>query len=139
MYNSCAKALNYGAKIAKGNILIFAHQDIVFEKNNAVLSLANYISNNANNIVGIFGAKKDINDTSTYCDTIDECCFGMTKKLYERLQFNEEICDNWHLYAVEMCLRWKKENIGTRCYNLGISHMSGGVVNKSYMKTFKNF
>ena len=41
-FSSAAKALNYGASIAKGEILIFMHQDVFFEDSNDVSKLIGY-------------------------------------------------------------------------------------------------
>lgn len=59
-------------------------------------------------IVGAFGAKKKTYSEDYLCDTVDECCFGMERETFNSLRFNEDICDGWHLYAVEMCLRAKE-------------------------------
>ncbi len=61
------------------------------------------------------------------CDTVDECCFGMTREVFDSLRFNEKICDGWYLYAVEMCLRAKERTkFGEGC-NPDIRHFSGGM------------
>lgn len=65
-------------------------------------------------VVGAYGAKQkgEICEAPYLCETVDECCFEMTCECFNRLRFNEEVCDGWDLYAVEMCLRGKDN--GTR-------------------------
>ena len=136
-FTSCASALNYGAKKAIGDIFIFSHQDIRFKNDDSLMKFISFCESNENKIVGAFGARRYEGDDKYYCDSVDECFFGMSRSIFEELGFNEQICDGWHLYAVEMCLRGKDTGIESYRYNCGIEHLSGGVVNKDYMKTFK--
>ncbi len=39
------------------------------------------------------------------CDTVDECFFGGRTSAFLKEPFDEKLCDSWHLYAVERCLR----------------------------------
>jgi hypothetical protein len=91
-------------------------------------------------VVGAYGAKQkgEICEAPYLCETVDECCFEMTCECFNRLRFNEEVCDGWDLYAVEMCLRGK-DNVtrGEGGYNPGIKHFSGGNVDSNYMIKFK--
>lgn len=59
-------------------------------------------------IIGAFGARQKAYSEDYLCDTVDECCFGMTREVFDSLRFNEKVCNGWHLYAVEMCLRAKE-------------------------------
>lgn len=35
--------------------------------------------------------------------TLDECLVIIVKKTFDKLQFDELVCDDWHLYAVNYC------------------------------------
>ena len=80
--------------------------------------------------------KDEIYEAPYLCEKVDECCFRMTRECFNRLRFNEEVCDGWHLYAVEMCLIGKIMELGGG-YNPGIKHFSVGNVDSNYMKKFK--
>lgn len=108
IFSSCASALNWGADHSNGEVLVFTHQDISFEKNFSLKEFGKFIKKHPNKITGAFGAKNKIYSEDYLCDTVDECCFGMTREFFNLLRFNEDICDGWHLYAVEMCLRAKE-------------------------------
>ena len=137
-FTSCAAALNWGADHSTGEILIFTHQDISFEKKSSLKEFGQFIKAHPDIIIGAFGAKQKAYSEDYLCDTVDECCFGMTREVFDSLRFNEKVCNGWHLYAVEMCLRAKERTkFGGGVCNPGIRHFSGGNVDLSYMKKFK--
>lgn len=115
------------------------HQDIAFEAATSLKEFGIFITNHPDMIVGAYGAKQKgkIYETPYLCETVDECCFGMTRECFNRLRFNEVVCDGWHLYAVEMCLRGKDNGTRGGVYNPEIMHFSGGNVDLNYMKKFK--
>ena len=88
--------------------MIFTHQDISFEKKSSLKEFGQFIKAHPDIIIGAFGAKQKAYSEDYLCDTVDECCFGMTREVFDSLRFNEKICNGWHLYAVEMCLRAKE-------------------------------
>ena len=136
-FTSCAVALNYGADHSTGEILVFVHQDISFEKKSSLKEFGLFIESHSDMIIGAFGAKQKVYSEEYLCDTVDECCFGMTREIFDQLRFNENVCDGWHLYAVEMCLRAKELTKFVGVCNPGIRHFSGGNVDLNYMKKFK--
>lgn len=138
-FTSASRALNFGASHANGDILVFLHQDIVF---NSSSSLENFIEvvSDYDAIVGLYGASRKSNqfeDDLYIVDTLDECCIGMTRSMWEKYKFNESLCDNWHLYSVELCIRAKSDGKLIVTGNFDISHLSVGNVNEAYMATFK--
>ena len=55
-FSSAAKALNYGGKMAKGDILIFMHQDVYLHDPAALEKCKNFLLNNSlNTIIGAAG------------------------------------------------------------------------------------
>lgn len=56
--------------------------------------------------------KDEIYEAPYLCEKVEECCFRMTRECFNRLRFNEEVCNGWHLYAVEMCLIGKIMELG---------------------------
>ena len=92
-FSSCASALNWGADHSAGDILVFTHQDIEFETENSLQQFAEFIHQHDNTIVGAYGAKKKEYSEDYLCDTVDECCFGMSRKCFDKLRFDEVVCD----------------------------------------------
>lgn len=155
-FSSAAKALNYGAEQAGGDILIFSHQDIYFKTKDELAKLAQAIEScEAGTIVGTQGVKTKSNiyytnltsgeelDKAIIADykemlievsCVDEGLFGMKKDTWKQHKFNEILCNNWHLYCVEACLWAKKQGEKVFVCPLQIHHFSRGHISKSYMK-----
>lgn len=156
-FTSAAKSLNYGAKISKGEYLIFVHQDLTFKSPDEIKAFSEYgISLPIGSILGAVGVKeKSYNYYGNWTsgalydstrksnitapvevDSIDESVIGMSKKTWERHHFDEILCDSWHMYAVETCL-WNRKNKGSiYVYPMQVHHYSHGHIDLSYMKTF---
>ena len=142
-FKSAAAALNFGGDIATGDMLVFLHQDIIF---NSEKSLATLVENykklpSDSAILGIFGAtrtgKKEILEGVFAVDTLDECLVILNRDTFEKHRFNENLCNGWHLYVVELCIRIRMLNGLVAVVEHDITHLSTGEVNESYMKTFK--
>ena len=126
-FNSAAKALNFGAKQSKEKYLMFIHQDFKFDSTTWLEYIENYLNNLDDfGVAGVAG-KYDRNCISniktgfppvnagpihisepTEVQTIDECVIITPKKLFNEVQFDEVLCDDWHLYAADYCLTVKK-------------------------------
>ena len=141
-FSSAAAALNWGAMQSNGDTFVFLHQDIVFCQEDALAQLVSVILQTPNPVIaGLFGAKHTQEDAhvgefNTY-ETLDECCIAMSRETWSMLRFNETLCDGWHLYAVELCLRAQNAGVLICAKDCGIRHMSNGTVDKKYMKTFR--
>lgn len=137
-YRSAAEAYNKTIEKHKdeiGEILIFLHQDIAFSDSGFLEKIISELTANPNQILGFAGindfgtvfsnlkyrkdksfiTRNQIKEKTQVC-TVDECCFAMTKILYQKLLFDEYVCNHWHLYAVEICYNAKKNKIP--CYVL---------------------
>lgn len=143
-FSSCASALNSGARKATQDFLIFLHQDIRFTKDTALEEFIKETQKitETKYIIGLYGAgEKDnpnIYNDIYEVETVDECFFGMPRSVWSEYMFNEILCDSWHLYAVEICIRLSEKNGSIYQINSsGIIHLSTGNVDKSYMKTFR--
>ena len=128
-YKSAAEA--YNAEIESnydqmGDILIFLHQDIAFDNIDFVGNICSILSKDSNAIIGVAGMTMDRKVYSNlqyfnnknfivrnqlaenkYVESVDECCFAMTKELWSKVRFDEKVCFHWHLYAVDFCLTAK--------------------------------
>ncbi len=124
-YHSCSEA--YNKEICNhaqqlGDILIFVHQDISFDDDRFQQRIVKELSANPNQILGAAGmpvAGRTVSnlkyrrtgkyitatqlDEKTEVESVDECCFAMTKDLCLRQMFDEQTCSHWHLYAVDFC------------------------------------
>lgn len=124
-----------------GEILIFLHQDIVFEKENSLEDFVKAIPDEMDSIVGLYGAshgkRRKIAENLYEAETLDECCVAMHKTVWKQLKFNENLCNGWHLYVVELCLRAGEQGILIASGTFDIKHLSSGTVDEKYMKTFK--
>lgn len=158
-FKSAAAALNYGSSIATGNVFIYAHQDIFLKGENELRRFADAIENVPNGtVVGTQGVKEpsrlyysNITAGNTYISDInrefedgyyqvscvDEGFFGMKKETWTLLNFNETLCDNWHLYCVEMCLHTRKLGNKVYVYPIQLHHFSMGTISLDYMRNLK--
>lgn len=157
-FTSAARGLNEGARRASGDILVFAHQDIVFKTAGGLRELAEEISRHeTGEIFGVVGVREkdktyysnltsgsarveEVHRLAPGCwpaDCVDECLFGMRKDTWEGHPFDETLCDNWHLYAVEQCLHARKQGHGVWVVPVQAHHFSWGRITGAYMDGLK--
>lgn len=157
-FSSAAEALNCAGDKAKGEYLMFVHQDYDLSSN-VWLDDAEKIIKNLENVgvVGIAG-KYDRNMVSNITtgvppvlagpiqiekpqkvQTLDECLIITPKKVFEEIHFDEAVCDNWHLYATDYCLAVKKAGYDVYVLPLGGYHASPGYsfTPEAYYSTLK--
>ncbi|MDO5381713.1 MAG: glycosyltransferase [Eubacteriales bacterium] len=158
-FSSASSALNFGAGQATGDVLIFSHQDIFIKGSDQLELLARAIQEAPEySVVGTQGivdkskcdvtnitAGQDYNSSEIHnyeyklyeVSTFDEGLFGMKKSTWERHKFDEKICDNWHLYAIEQCLYARSHAGRVYVYPIQFHHYSMGTISLSYMNTLK--
>lgn len=141
-FSCAADALNWGAQRAAGDILVFLHQDVRFLRPDSLrkLTAALRLCENRPCIVGPYGAARCQRGTVAGCivqESLDECCIAMTKSTWEKFPFDAALCDGWHLYAVELCIRVRQAGGLILSGDFGMEHTSTGTVDKAYMATFK--
>lgn len=61
----------------------------------------------------------------------------MKKATFDNHPFDEKLCDNWHLYCVEMCLNARKMGSKVIVVPMQMHHFSKGTVTWEYMKCLK--
>ena len=157
-YQSCAEAFNDNLAKVKTKYVVFSHQDIALthckqlEKFLYCMKIANeydlvgvagrrsidgaVITNIRHGSNEEYAGKTRIDKLLVECDTIDECFFGGTTSCFTKNPFNQELCNNWHLYAVERSLSARAR--GNKVYVCGIPliHYSTGRMNHVYNKQF---
>jgi hypothetical protein len=157
-FKSAPDAFNNGAKNAKGNYLMFVHQDVDLCSKNWVENVE-YVLNSLSNlgIAGVAGKSKEgvVSNIKhgippilagkiqiirpTQVQTLDECLFILPKPVFNMYKFDEEICNDWHLYTVEYCLRVLKSNLNVFVIPNNIYHASAGYsISKSYFVILEN-
>ena len=156
-YKSCSEAFNKHILKVTTPYVIFSHQDIEFIDNNNLAEFVACIKRiNINDILGVAGRKEkggtvitnivQGNDKQyaggkrikvlTKCETIDECFFGGYTKNFRDHPFDEKVCNNWHLYAVDRCLNARKMKNNVYICPIYIIHKSKGKMNYIYNKQF---
>lgn len=135
-WRSGAKALNYGIKKAKNDIIICAHVDLVLGKDWFEKFIYQECKLKNWGALGIVGTginpqgKRGIIWGSNYTypypvDALDECCLIVNRK--NGLLFDEKMLgDTWHCYGIDFCYQCHSKGLGV--YILaGISdHAEGG-------------
>lgn len=146
-FKSAAEALNYGGKKAKGKYLMFVHQDVDLYSNTWLEEVEKILDKLSKlGIAGVAGRSKDEDSVITQIkhgnpprfvgkmqikkpyevQTLDECLVIIPKTIFSTLQFDENVCDNWHLYAVDYCLSVKRLGFDSYVLPIFIYHKSPG-------------
>ncbi len=125
IFPSISSAYNSIIPEITGSVVLFCHQDIAFSDPGFLEGIEYFICSHENDILGFCGIKdngivvsnlkyretgefitKNQLTTCSEVETVDECCFAISLRRLKALGgFNEELCDNWHLYTVELCIR----------------------------------
>jgi hypothetical protein len=160
-FKSAAMALNYGGKKAKGTYIMFVHQDIDLEYNDWLRDAEKILDSLKNlGIAGIAGCSENkkliiftnikdgipakVNNCGIkikvpkIVQTVDECLFIIPKSIFKKIQFDENNCPNWHLYAVDYCLTIKRFHKNVFVIPLSLYHVSSAdSFSNSYFLTLK--
>ena len=158
-FKSAAEALNYGGKQARGRYIMFVHQDVDLssslwlEKVEKMLNklpnlgvagvagksenrryiITNIKQGNPPKLAGKIQIKKP-----TKVQTLDECLIIVPRSVFNKIKFDEETCDNWHLYAVEYCLTVRRYKYNIYVLPIYVYHRSPGYsMSKEYYSTLK--
>ena len=163
-FTSCAAAYNSVIKNLDTEFVIFSHQDILLNEPNTLEKFLGFLESlQPDDILGVAGVKfegefkvysniihihrdsltkefsqagDDLEGDIMECDTLDECFFGGRAEHFKKNFFDEQVCNHWHLYAVEACLNAKRG--GGRVYvcDVSMTHLSGGTVSYVFYRDF---
>jgi hypothetical protein len=61
-----------------------------------------------------------------HVQTLDECLVIIPKKVWQVMQFDEAVCDGWHLYAADYCLSIAAQGFGVYVIPKSVHHQSRG-------------
>lgn len=157
MFSSCSSAYNSVLSEITTPYVIFAHQDILLSSPETLKRFVDRLEElQTGDILGVAGVEiqsKKIVSTILHgkdrtgvtgsvdqleglleCETVDECFFGCRTETIRKMMFNEELCDNWHLYAVELCLRARKAGGKVYICDTKMVHTSTGTISHGYCK-----
>lgn len=153
-FSSAAETLNYGASEAKGDILLFVHQDIEFLTDDCLTKIREYCDTLEFGVAGAAGSVArekcvyssvlmdlDHRQAGKEClapmdvDSLDECCFFMKRDGFKGFDDFEK---TWHFYAVEYSLRCHLAGERVMVCPVPIYHLSPGwSLDNSYYATLK--
>ncbi len=145
-YTSAAQACNAGALKATKDYLLFLHQDIVFQSPNDLQSIYQALIKDDDAVLGVAGCSilgKEIYSNIVHgqtqqpagtktisevkeVDALDECLIACSKKTFDTLRFNEDLCDGWDLYGVDFCYRAKMLALPVYVMPIKLWHVSPG-------------
>ena len=148
-FNGAAQTLNYGAGIAKGDILVFVHQDVELSNEDFLSILVTYCSEYNFGIAGVAGVIGDqvyatvvqgkerapagvVFDQVSEASSLDECLLIVKKENFEGFTDYQ----SWHFYGVEYSLRCIRSKQKVLLLPIEIYHLSPGwSLDKSYWRT----
>ncbi len=126
VFRSAAQALNVGGKRAKGEYVMFVHQDIELGSDrwleNAEELLDTIPDLGIAGVVGMSGEGTDyverkrgyISDCGDIwgepfekaqeVQTLDECLLIVPKPVFSKMQFDDKTFDSWHCHGADYCL-----------------------------------
>lgn len=116
-FSSGAEALNYGVKKAKNDIVICAHEDLVFKKGWFESFIKQECRLKDWGVLGIVGIGFDRHlhwgsnyDVPYEVETLDECCIIVNRK--NAIWFDENTFKGWHCYGADFCLQARDKELG---------------------------
>ena len=139
-YQSAGAALNYGASLAKNDVVVFAHQDVYLHSLNALKNAAGQMMAEHVGLLGAVGVRADklligrIRDRVTLAgepvdrledvDSLDEVLFMAPRAQLLKEPLTESPDLAWHAYAVEYGLRMRRSGLKTCVADIPITHNS---------------
>jgi len=158
-FASAAQALNYGASKARHDsaFFLFVHQDIALCSPFFLADAEKMLDQLPN--LGIAGVAGNVDGDDRFFSnithgspphnagrkiekpvramTVDECLVFVPRHVFIQQQFDETVCDGWHLYVVEYCLRLIDAGFGPYILPASIHHGSVGMLNVDYFRKLK--
>ncbi|MGO4961205.1 glycosyltransferase [Jeotgalibaca porci] len=154
-FTSAAAALNYGFEQSSGDYLVFIHQDVMIDDSELLRKITGYLDTiKGEVIVGAAGIKEKNGVYSNIThgnekkvvgkyrltepqkvQTLDEVLIAIKRDIFSKLLFDAAVCDNWHLYGVELCLNGARHGIESYVIPLTFHHYSKGTVDYNYMQS----
>lgn len=146
-FKSASEALNFGGNKARGDYIVFIHQDIKLNSPNFLEKLETMLDEISDlGIAGMAGVSEDIKgvisnitqgesselvgknkiEKSLKVQTLDECLIVIPSPVFDLLKFDEGTCDDWHLYGVDYSLSVRELGLNAYVLPMYIYHRSPG-------------
>ncbi len=147
-FTSASSALNYGRRLAKGDFVLFVHQDLQLIGNDWLERCEPILRNAPEKAIfgsaGVTNTGRLINAgiDATFLNPshlleevqlLDEGLFIVPKIVLQEFEFDEAF-DDWHCYGADYCLSLKKEGVRSMILNLPIFHNSPRANPRSTLK-----
>lgn len=146
-YKSAAQALNEGAERTYGKYILFVHQDVRLESPSWLEEAEKMLDSLSD--VGAAGVSGSMEQGKTVTSvmhgkpprlageiypekpvrvqTLDECLLIVPRTVFDKLKFDEVVCDGWHLYAVDYSLSVTRQGLDNYVIPLRSYHASRGI------------
>ncbi|GAI32668.1 unnamed protein product, partial [marine sediment metagenome] len=116
-WHSMAKALNYGIRRAKNDLIICAHEDVRFGEGWFSDFIAQECRLKEWGTLGITGFTEDgrilwgsDHDTPQEIALLDDCCIILNRR--NGIWFDEKTFTGWHRYGIDFCFQCHEANLG---------------------------
>jgi hypothetical protein len=140
-FASAGAALNHGARLARNEVVVFAHQDVYLHSLPALEAAASTVlADPAIGVLGavgvshqgeVVGAMRDrvvplgrSTSVPVDVDSLDEVLFLVTRTQVLREPLSESPELAWHAYAVEYCLRMRASGRRAAAVDIPLTHNS---------------
>jgi hypothetical protein len=140
-YRSAGAALNYGASLAKNDVVVFVHQDAFLHSLEMIVKAAGRMRTDGFGVLGAVGVAADgrvvgqVRDRvvlvgePAYCpsdvDSVDEVLFMVPRSVVLRERLTESAEMAWHGYAVEYGLRVQGLGLRVGVADIPLTHNGG--------------
>jgi GT2 family glycosyltransferase len=151
-FKSAAQAYNHGATQVKGKYIMFIHQDVdlcsVSWLSDAETMLDSIGKLGVAGVAGMSETGRSLEDRGRniilnhedhspwkfghpiekpeQVQTLDGCLLIVPASVFNSLKFDENVCDNWHLYDVDYCLSCNNRGLFAYVLPMSIYHRSAG-------------
>lgn len=156
-FSSAAETLNYVAKKAKGEYLLFIHQDVLLEDKCFLEKVENWCERSSFGIAGVAGCinkdGKSVTVSNIYhgkdhkkvctdkidmpipVESLDECLLIIPQNIFGKFTFSD-LGRTWHLYGTDYCLKMKLNGYSSVVLPLSVWHFSNGAsLNVNYFES----
>ncbi|MGO0122934.1 glycosyltransferase family 2 protein [Desulfothermobacter acidiphilus] len=150
-FGSAAEALNHGGEQAKGDYIMFVHQDVRLERETWLEEAEAWLRRLPSlGVAGVAGVSARVGadpremqwnlikhgvppkswgnviTCPELVQTVDELLIIVPRKVFNFLKFDPQTCPGWHLYGVDYCLRALKKGLLVYVLPLPVWHRSTG-------------
>ncbi|WP_051266591.1 glycosyltransferase [Nakamurella lactea] len=139
-FSTAGAALNHGARCARNDVVVFAHQDVYLHSLDRIVESASFLSDETWGVLGANGVTSTGSSVGRLrdrvqligrsapapvdVDSLDEVLFMIRRDQVLQHPLTEDPDLAWHAYAVEYGLRMKSLGLRVGAIDLAITHNS---------------